>query len=49
MKTLNFTQEQITKILSEVASSEDGFNQVLQISLEAMMRAEREKHNSNSN
>jgi transposase-like protein len=46
MKTLNFTQEQITKILSEVASSEDGFNQVLQISLEAMMRAEREEHNS---
>lgn len=48
MKTLNFTQEQITKILSEVASSEDGFNQVLQISLEAMMRAERQEHNSSS-
>jgi putative transposase len=48
MKTLNFTQEQITKILSEIASSEDGFNQVLQISLEAMMRAEREEHNSSS-
>ena len=48
MKTLNFTQEQITKILSEVASSDNGFNQVLQISLEAMMRAEREEHNSSN-
>jgi putative transposase len=45
MKTLNFTQEQITKILTEVANSEGGFNQVLQISLEAMMRAERQEHN----
>jgi putative transposase len=45
MKTLNFTQEQITKILTEVANSDQGFNQVLQISLEAMMRAERAEHN----
>lgn len=46
MKKLNFTQEQITQILTEVANSDNGFNQVLQISLEAMMRAEREEHNS---
>lgn len=45
MKTLNFTQEQITRILADVANSEGGFNQVLQISLDAMMRAERQEHN----
>jgi len=46
MKDLHFTQEQVTKILSEVASQDEGFNRVLQLSLEALMRAERELHNS---
>lgn len=45
MKKLNFTQEQITTILSEVASEKDGMHKVLELSLEAMMRAERLVHN----
>lgn len=42
--TLNFSSEQVTKILTEVAKAEDGYNQVLQITIEALMRAEREEH-----
>jgi transposase-like protein len=42
--TLNFSSEQVTKILTEVANSEDGYNKVLQISLEALMRAERAEY-----
>ena len=44
-KKLNFTQEQVTKILGEIAQEKDGFNKVLKYSLEAMMRAERVIHN----
>ena len=44
-KQLHFTQEQVTKILEEIAKEKDGFNKVLKYSLEAMMRAEREIHN----
>ena len=43
MKKLHFTQEQITKILSEVAAKENGFEEVLKLSLEALMWAEREE------
>ena len=32
MKKLHFTQEQITKILSEVAAKENGFEEVLKLS-----------------
>ena len=46
MKTLHFTQEQITEILSQVGSKKDGINEILQISLEALMRAERNLHNT---
>jgi len=45
MKQLDFTQEQITKILTEVASGQEGIQKVLELSLEAMMRAERLVHN----
>ena len=45
MKRLHFTQEQVTKILEEIAQKEGGYQEVLKISLEAMMRAEREEHN----
>ncbi len=45
MKKLNFTQEQITEILTDVASEGGGINKVLELSLEAMMRAERSVHN----
>jgi transposase-like protein len=45
MKELNFTQEQVTKILGRIATEEEGFNKVMEISLEALMRAEREEFN----
>ncbi len=46
-KKLNFTREQVTKILEDIAKEKDGYNKVLKYSLEAMMRAEREIHNKN--
>jgi len=45
MKRLHFTQEQVTKILEEIAQKEGGYQEVLKTSLEAIMRAEREEHN----
>jgi len=45
-KKLSFTQEQVTKILEEIAKEKDGYNKVLKYSIEALMRAEREIHNS---
>jgi len=48
MKTLDFTQEQITKILVDIAEEKDGFNKLMQLSLEALMRAEREIHNKST-
>ena len=45
MKRIHFTQEQVTKILEDIAQQKDGYQEVLRISLEAMMRAEREEHN----
>ncbi len=32
-KKLHFTQEQVTKILEEIAKEKDGFNKVLKYSL----------------
>ncbi len=46
MERIHFTQEQVTKILEEIAQKEDGFQQVLKLSLEAIMRAEREEYNN---
>ncbi len=40
METLNFTQEQVTKILENLAKEKDGFNNVLKLAIEALMRAE---------
>jgi len=45
MKNLNFTQDQITTILSEIAKNEEGVQQILKMSFEAIMKAEREEHN----
>ena len=45
MKELNFTQEQVTKILENIATEKEGFNKVMQIAMEALMRAEREEFN----
>jgi transposase-like protein len=48
MKNLHFTQEQVTKILEEIAVKENGLQELQKISLEAMMRAEREEHNASN-
>jgi len=40
METLNFTQEQVTKILSDNAVGREGINKILKIFLEALMQAE---------
>jgi transposase-like protein len=45
-KKLNFTQEQVTKILENIAEEKDGYNKVMQIAMEALMRAEREEFNN---
>ena len=45
MKNLNFTQDQITTILADIAKKEDGVQQILKMSFEAIMKAEREEHN----
>ena len=45
MKKFNFTQAQVSQILDEIATQEDGLNRLLQHALEAMMRAERKEHN----
>jgi transposase-like protein len=38
---MDFTQEQITEILLEVANKKDGFNSIMKLSLEALMLSER--------
>jgi hypothetical protein len=45
MKNLNFTREQVTKILEGIAKKEEGVQQFLKLSLEAIMRVERDVHN----
>lgn len=45
MNKLHFTREQITKILEEIAQKEGGLNELMTLSLEALMRAERTVHN----
>ncbi|MFY7963262.1 MAG: IS256 family transposase [Chitinophagaceae bacterium] len=42
---MNFTQEQICELLSEVAKEKDGYRTLLKLSLEAIMKAEREQFN----
>ncbi|MBW7848845.1 MAG: IS256 family transposase [Bacteroidales bacterium] len=46
MKNLHFTPEQVTQILEEIAIQENGLQDLLRMSIEAMMRAEREEYNS---
>ncbi len=43
---MNFTQEQICNILDEIANKQDGYRELLKMSLEAIMRAEREEFNN---
>jgi transposase-like protein len=42
---MNFTQEQICELLEEVAKEKDGYRTLLKMSLEAIMKAEREQFN----
>lgn len=50
---MNLTQEQITEILLEIANKKDGFNTIMKISLDALMRSERkvfqEEHSDYAN
>ena len=41
---MNFTQEQITEILQEIANEKDGFNRIMKLSLEVLMKSERKSH-----
>jgi transposase-like protein len=46
---MNFTQTQITEILDEIASGNNGYQHLLQLSLESIMRAERTEFNNLNN
>jgi len=41
---MNFTQGQITEILQDIANEKDGFNRVMKLSLEVLMKSERKIH-----
>lgn len=41
---MQLSKTQITALLTEVASQEDGFNEILRMSFEALMKAERQEH-----
>lgn len=41
---MNFTQEQITEILEDIANEKDGFNRIMKMSLEVLMKSERKVH-----
>ncbi len=43
---MNFTQPQITEILDEIANGKNGYQHLLQLSLESIMRSERNEFNS---
>jgi putative transposase len=42
---MRFTQEQVSEILEEIANGENGYQQILKLGLEAIMRAERSEFN----
>jgi len=42
---MNFTQTQITEILDDIANGKNGYQQLLQLSLESIMRSERNEFN----
>lgn len=45
MKNMNFTQTQITEILDEIANGKNGYQELLRLSLESIMRSERNEFN----
>jgi transposase-like protein len=46
---MDFTQTQITEILDEIANKKEGYQNLLKMTLESIMRAERNEFNSRSN
>ena len=42
---MRFTQQQVSEILEEIANGENGYQQILILGLEAIMRAERSEFN----
>lgn len=44
-QTMNFTQEQICSLFDELANKKEGYQYLLKMSLEAIMRAERDQFN----
>jgi hypothetical protein len=44
---MHFTQPQVSKILEDILQKEDGLNTILKLSLEALMKSERELYKSN--
>lgn len=42
---MNFTQTQITEILDEIANGKNGYQELLKLSLESIMRSERQEFN----
>src|SRR5690554_1193777 len=42
---MHFTQSQVSKLIEEVVSKEDGLNTILKMSLDALMKSERTQHN----
>ena len=43
---MNFTQEQISGLLLDIANSENGTNLLMQLTLETFMKVERNLHQS---
>jgi transposase-like protein len=41
---MQLSKTQISALLTEIASQEDGLNEILRMSFEAMMKAERQEH-----
>jgi hypothetical protein len=42
---MNFTQKQIYEILEQVVCKEEGLEQLLKMSMEVLIKTEREEHN----
>lgn len=42
---MNLTQDQLREILGQIAQGENGYQKILQLSIEAIMRSERTEFN----
>jgi transposase-like protein len=45
IEIMNFTQTQIKEILDEIASGKNGYQELLKLTLESIMRSERDEFN----